>query len=180
MRVLSTFSMLVLAALVAGSFGGCKATTTAAGGDAAPVTEEGPVANVKFLAGLADKPNATMSDVYRCGYILLKRAANDEEGSKAKLPAAGYRQSLVDAGVIGTSWDEGSALAEHGQAAYVFSRAIGLGSGVLGSLTGSARYAHREMIDRGLMPRENIRQYIGGPALVASFRDSRVWQDKRK
>lgn len=131
-----------------------------------------PEKNVEFQRGLTNKPNATYGDVYRLAVILLY-AESDKQRAGTALSPAMARSELVRAGLISESWDGGGSNVEHQDAAHLFAAAIGLKGGVLFSVTGARRYAHREMIDRGLFPNENPRQFMSGASVLSAFRDCR-------
>lgn len=131
-----------------------------------------PEKNVEFQRGLTKKPNATYGDMYRLAVILLYAESDKQRAGTALSPALA-RNELIRAGLISESWDMGGSNVEHQDAAHVFAAAIGLKGGVLFSITGAKRYGHREMIDRGLFPNENPRQFMSGASVLSAFRDCR-------
>ncbi len=133
------------------------------------------VSNVRFLRDLNDKGNATYGDLYRLGVMLWKARMNDEDGIRTSHSPADARQALISGGLIDATWDSGDGLLMHKDAALLFARAMDLKGGLFWSITDSCRYAHREMIDRGLFPQENPRQYISGAGVLSAFRDCRVF-----
>jgi hypothetical protein len=175
-----------------GSIGGASPIVATQDGDEPPVVEEAPPVigdeaaptgtdpldaapekNVVLQRNLADKPNATYGDLYRLAVIVMYAAQGDKERAGTALSPRMARSELIRSGLISESWDQGGSNVEHQDAAYVFAKAIGLKGGVMYSVTGARRYAHREMIDRGLFPNENPRQYMSGASVLSAFRDCR-------
>jgi len=138
-----------------------------------PEEEAAPVKNVLFMRGLTDKPNGTNGDAYKLAVMLYHAVRGDVARSQTALTPSNARRELINLGVIDDSWPAAGGNVEHQDAAYIFARCIEAKGGVLWTLTGSRRYAHREMIDRGLFPRENPRQYMSGAGVLSAFRDCR-------
>lgn len=131
--------------------------------------------NTRHQHALADKGNATYGDAYRLAVILWHVARKDMDKARESLSPSDARQVLLDQGVIDASWDEGDGNVEHQSAAYLFARAIQIKGGVMYTLTGSVRYAHRLMIDRNFFPKANPRQFMSGAGVLSAFRDCREY-----
>lgn len=182
-NALSVAAAIAVAALVSG----CSMTSPAVspagpvvaaqdGGEVPTLPDTGneapkpPESAVKLMRRLTDTPNANYADAYRLACIV-----HTGKTSGPEVPADS-RQALVDAGLIGSDWDGGEGMVEHQDAAFLFARAMNMPGGVMWSVVGGPRYAHREMIDRGLFPRQNPRQYMSGAELLSAFRDCREYQ----
>ncbi|MCA8939582.1 MAG: hypothetical protein KDB07_07230 [Planctomycetes bacterium] len=186
MRLWSRF--LVTSAFALMFVGSVVSAQDAPEGEAMPTENaiEAPVevaSNVQFFRSLNDQGNATIGDGYRLAHILYAQRMDDKDGSKAREDMGWYRTKLIEAGIIDSSWSkqEGRLLTHIGFA-YLCMKAAGVEGGVMWSATGHQRYAHREMVDRGLFPHVNPRQYISGSQALAAYRTCRNWviEDQRR
>jgi len=178
------FGLVALVALsLLTCLGGCASTSGAAGdsGGQPAAATAGAQKNVVFFKTTVDKPNATYGDGYRFAYILMKYRMGDDAGAKLALGADQCKDELIKAGVMSNGWAEDSnELLTHETAAYLLAKAMNIKGGALFALTGTTRYAHREMVDRGLLPRSNPRQYITGAQLTSAFRDSKAYMESKQ
>lgn len=167
-----------------GDAGAERDESDAGSGDAADApagTVARPTSNVRFYKELVDRGNATISDGYRLAYNLWKISSDDPEAAKQVMDFDGYRAALQGGGLVDSAWT-GNAddPITHEEAAYLFAKAIDLQGGVWWSATGLARYAHREMVDRGLLPNRSGVQYISGPEIYSAFRDCKVFESNQE
>lgn len=132
------------------------------------------LSSVRFFRSLNEMPNASLGHTIRLAYMLDCTAQGNEEAARARLSDAEYANKLIETGLIGANYGgDLSRDVTFQEAAWLFARAVQLEGGVLWSLVGNERYAHREMVARGIFSSENARQLMSGGELLGAYREAR-------
>jgi hypothetical protein len=126
--------------LCAASLPGCRAALPRTTTQPAVPTQS----NAELVEYIGDLPYVTAESAYRAIYILSKGEVF--EGDYQALTAA-----LVADRLIGQGWNyEADAFLDRAAVAYLVARACRIRTGLNWRLTGLGRYAHRELIYRGI------------------------------
>ncbi len=144
-----------------GVIGGCARPRKTA-----PAVDPAGLDDMGFQAYLADIPLVTVDEACRAMLILADGEDKTKTWSKR-------REVLLSRGLIRSAWGlQPNNLVDRGTVAFMICRICEIRGGVnclvLGSVgLGDRRYAHRELVHRGLMPRSTEWQSITGGQMVS-------------